>query len=119
MTTLWKTQPTATVQFKLPNGIALKAKAYARMIKSSSRVDAKNIGIDWGTIYAYIQLDSEEHGPTIVREIDMQEEDAEYYLDKVLPSVATALGSIDYAQTLEDAMFLAVSKVLDQRIKAA
>jgi hypothetical protein len=117
MTTL--VQPTATIAFKLPNGIALRAEAHARMIKNSNRIDAKSIGIDWGTIYAYVQLDSEEFGPLIVKHIDMQDADAEYYLDKVLPSVATALGSIDYAQTLEDAMFLAVSKVLDQRIKAA
>jgi hypothetical protein len=118
MTTL--VQPTATIAFKLPNGIALRAEAHARMIKSSQRVDAKSIAIDWGTIYASIKLDSEEwFGPLIVKHIDMQDADAEYYLDKVLPSVATALGSIDYAQTMEDAMFLAVSKVLDQRAKAA
>ena len=113
-------QPTATVHLKLPNGIALRAEAHARMIKSSQRIDAKSIGIDWDTVYASIELDSDElFGPLIVKHIDMQDQDAEYYLDKVLPSVATALGSIDYAQTMKDAMFLAVSKVLDQRIKAA
>lgn len=120
MSTLWKTQPTAKVRFRLPNGIALRARAHARMIKSSSRVDAKNIGIDWNTVYASIELDSDElFGPLIVEHIDMQEEDAEYYLGKVLPGVATALGSIDYAQAMRDAMLLAVSRVLDQRTKAA
>ena len=113
-------QPTATIPFKLPNGIALRAEAHARMVKSSQRIDAKNISIDWDTVYASIELDSDElFGPLIVKHIDMQDQDAGYYLDKVLPGVATALGSIDYAQAMRDAMLLAVSRVLDQRTKAA
>lgn len=108
-------QPTAIVQFRLPNGMALKAVAYTRMIKSSHRIDSKNIGIDWDTVYACIRLDSEKYGPIIIKDIDMKDEDAEHYLDPNLRAVATALGSIDYVQNMKDAMSLAVSKVDNQK----
>ena len=104
-------QPVVSVPFKLSNGVSLKATAHARMIKSSHRVDAKSIGIDWNAIYVGISLDSGEYGPRIVDYMDICAEDAEYYLNEKLVRISSALGSADHFQAMQNAVFLALHNV--------
>lgn len=104
-------QPVVSVPFKLPNGVSLKATAHARMIKSSHRVDAKPIGIDWDTIYVGISLDDGKYGRMLVDSIDMCSEDAEDYMNENLVRISSALGSAEHFHTMQNAVFLALHNV--------
>lgn len=104
-------QPVVSIPFKLSNGVSLKATAYARMIKSSHRVDAKSIGIDWNTVCVGISLDDGEYGRRLVDYIDMCSEDAEDHMNEKLIRVSSALGSAEHFHTMQNAVFLALHNV--------
>ena len=109
-------QPEATVHFTLANGVKLRVDAHARLIRNSDRVDAKIIGIDWETITTNLCLDIQSNGsiPGYIELLSacLDDHDSLSYLDEESALVAVALGSIDYAETIKNAIFHARGKVL-------
>lgn len=109
-------RPEATVHFTLANGVKLRIDAHARLIRNSDRIDAKIIGIDWETITTNLCLDAEPNGsiPCYIELLSacLDDHDALTYLDEEAALVAVALGSIDYAETIKNAIFHARGKVM-------
>jgi hypothetical protein len=106
-------QPTATVSFRLPNGVKLRVEAYARAVKSSDRIDARTIAIDWDSISTTLCLDVDAYISLINLWLD--DEDAISYLDEEALAVAVSLGSPDYAETIKNAFYHARAKILEQK----
>lgn len=106
-----------SLAFQLDNGVRLKVQGHARCIFSSSRIDAKIIGIDWDTIYTGLWLDIPLSSTSLgfirpLIEACLDDEDAESHLDEQIAELVTILGSPGSAEKIKKAFLLVREKVL-------
>jgi hypothetical protein len=109
------------MRFQLDNGVKLLMHGYARCIRSSNRIDARIISIDWKTIYTSLSLDipqesSLQHVQLIHACLD--DDDAESYLDEQVQELAAVLGSPGSAEKIKQAFLTAREKVLTKKREA-
>jgi hypothetical protein len=87
--------PTATRRHTAPNGVRLLIESHPRELRSSSRIDSRITGHDFGTIYTTVFLDIPGDAHALTGSICLDYKDEDHWAERDLRAKLPALGARD------------------------